>query len=215
MIPPKSKYFSTPPPSGRKGSTCELTWPMRSERSGAGEKPAGWYQVLLRSMSWLVASLPLSLGDVGVVGKSATSVGLRAAARCGFGVAIRGSVDADRKKGPVSHSPGEGPRAAGGVGGATGDAEDGTKKRFPVVLSVFIILSLVSQLASQRPAQELAAARGIRLCLCRAPRCCQSKLGCSGCSTGPGSAATSHTAFDLGGSKYPPLRARQSLTWGL
>ena len=58
--------FQRPPPMGQKGPTCKLTRPMRSERGGAGEKPAGWFQVLLRSMSsWLVASLPLSLGDAG------------------------------------------------------------------------------------------------------------------------------------------------------
>jgi len=62
----------------------------------------------------------------GKVGKSATPVGLRAAPRCGFGVVVGGSVRTDRGEGPVALSPGGEPRAAGGVGGATGDAEDGT-----------------------------------------------------------------------------------------
>ena len=45
-------------------------------------------------------------------------------------------MSADRGEGPVALSPDGEPRAAGGVGGATGDAEDGTKKRLPIVLSL-------------------------------------------------------------------------------
>jgi len=56
-------FFNAPPPVGGRGqlANSKLTRPMRSERGGAGEKPAEWYLVLLRSMSsWRVASLSVS-----------------------------------------------------------------------------------------------------------------------------------------------------------
>ena len=72
----------------------------------------------------------------GQVGKSATSVGLRAPA--GRFDATKGeSIDTGDGRRAVSSSPGKGPWAAGGSGEMSGDAEEGIEvEMLPLVLSL-------------------------------------------------------------------------------
>ena len=71
----------------------------------------------------------------GEVGKSATSVGLRAPAGR-FDAAQGESIDTGGGRRAVSSSPGRGPWAAGSSGGVPGDAEECIEMSLPLVLSL-------------------------------------------------------------------------------
>ena len=84
---------------------------------------------------WL-ASLKLPSSVHEEVGKSATSVGLRAPARR-FDAAQGESIDTGSGRRAVSSSPGRGPWAAGSSGGMPGDAEECIEVMcLPLVLSL-------------------------------------------------------------------------------
>ena len=82
------------------------------------------------------ASLKQHSAVHGKVGKSATSVGLRAHAGR-FDAAKGESIDTSDGRRAVSSSPGRGPWAAGGSGEMPGDAEEGIDiDTLPLVLSL-------------------------------------------------------------------------------
>ena len=90
----------------------------------------------------------------GEVGKSATSVGLRAPAGR-FDAAKGESIDTGSGRRAVSSSPGRGPWAAGSSGGVQGGAEECIKMSFPARL-----VARTLRMSRLLPAAAVAVALG-------------------------------------------------------